>query len=254
MMTLRLLSVTLALMLMTAVFVYNSEEMKNTRLIKQLVAHNVEARGGKEAWQDVSSLRLTGQMDIGNGMQVPYVLEQKRPGKMRLQFVFNGATAVQSTNGETGWKLLPFRGRPNPELMTEQELRESADSTDLYGLLFAYAERDIDLEFLGQETVAGRDAFKLKATLPRGAERWIYLDAETGLEIKLETQRMLGGHLRIVKTMYSDWQRVEGLLISHRQEIQTEGDDDGRHFVTVESVVVNPQLNESHFRMSPTVL
>jgi hypothetical protein len=227
---------------------YFSPEQKAARMVDQLVARNIEARGGAEAWQAVSSLRLTGQMDLGEGMHVPYVLEQKRPGKMCLEFVFDGETAVQCADGKTGWKVLPFRGRRTPEPMTAQDLRDTADLADLYGLLFEHADRGISLELVGREPVAGRDAFKLKVTLPQGAVRWVYLDAETALDIKLESTRMLRGKERIVETFYYDWQETDGLLIPRRQETQTEGDDES-HFLTVDGVTSNPAIEDSRFAM-----
>jgi hypothetical protein len=229
-------------------FYYFSPELKMARAVDELVARNVVARGGAEAWQGVSSLRLSGQLDVGHGMQVPYVLEQKRPGKMRLEFVFDGETAVQSSDGKTGWKLEPFRGRMSPVPMNEAELRETVDSADPYGLLYDYGARGHDVELLGREPVAGRDAFKLKVTLPMGGERWMYLDAETALEVKLETMRTVSGRERLVETSYYDWQETEGLLIPRRQETLTVGDTE-THFLTVESITVNPPLDDAHFAM-----
>lgn len=244
------IAVAFALVLsMTVAFaIYNSDAMKEARFVTALVARNIDARGGAEAWQSVSSLRLTGQMDVGQGMQVPYVLEQKRPGKMRLEFVFDGVTAVQSSDGKAGWKLQPFRGRMVPEPMTEAELRETVDSADPYGLLYNYGARGHDVELLGQEPVEGRDAFKLKVTLPHGAVRWVYLDVETALEVKLEAVRTLGGRERRIETIFHDWEATDGLLISRRQETQTDGDDEWR-LVTVETVRVNPPLDDSRFSM-----
>ncbi len=242
------IAVGLALVLAAAFLIYNSDAMKEARFVKALVARNVDARGGAEAWQAVSSLRLTGQMDVGKGMQVPYVLEQKRPGKMRLEFVFDGETAVQSSDGKTGWKLQPFRGRTAPEPMTEAELRETVDSADPYGLLYDYRARGHDVELMGQELVEGRDAFKLKVTLPKGGVRWLYLDAETALEVKLEAIRTVASREQRVGTFYYDWLEAEGLLISRRQETRAEGVTE-THFLTVDSVHVNPLLDDSRFAM-----
>jgi hypothetical protein len=219
-----------------------------TQTVDELVARNVAARGGAKAWRAVSSLRLTGRMDVGQGLLVPYVLEQKRPGKMRLAFVFDGETAIQCSDGKAGWKVAPFRGRTTPEPLTEEELREAAGSADLYGLLFEYAPRGHAVELLGREPVQGRDAFKLKVTLPGGAVRWVYLDAESGLEAKVDALRTLGGRERRVETFYHDWQAAEGLLISRRHETRTEGANK-LHLLTVESVRVNPPLDDSRFAM-----
>ena len=94
-----------------AFLIYNSDAMKERRIVNALVAQNIEARGGEDVWNALDTLRLTGQMDLGQGMHVPYVMEQKRPDKMCLEFVFDEKTAIQCVDGESGWKLLPFRGR-----------------------------------------------------------------------------------------------------------------------------------------------
>jgi hypothetical protein len=216
--------------------------------VDQLVARNVAARGGAATWRTVSSLRLTGKMDVGRGVLVPYVLEQKRPRKMRLEYVFDGETAVQCADGNTGWKTAPFRGRNTPEPLTKEEQREVAASADVYGLLFDYVRRGHAVALLGREPVQGRDAFKLQVTLPGGAVRWVYLDAESALEIKVDAVRTLAGRERRVETFYKDWKATEGLLLPHSYETRTEGEKQS-HLLTVETVVVNPPLTNARFAM-----
>jgi hypothetical protein len=244
----KVMVIALALVLVAGLLVYNSDAMKEARFVDSLVARNIDARGGAEAWGAVSSVRVAGEMDLGQEMVVPYVLEQKRPDKMCIEFIFDGETAVQCADGKAGWKLLPYLGRTKPEPMTDAELRETADSADPYGLLYNYAARGSDVEFVGQESLDGRDAFKLRVTLSRGAVRWLYLDTETALEVKLETTRTVSGRERKVETLYSDWRDKDGLLIAHRQDTRTVGDTES-HFLTVDSVTVNPPLEDSRFRM-----
>jgi hypothetical protein len=238
----------LAVALAVGILIYNSDAMKEARFVKSLVARNIEARGGAEAWEAVESLWLAGQMDLGQEMVVPYVLVQKRPGKMCLQFEFDGETTTQCTDGDSGWKVAPFRGRSTPEPMTEVEFRETADSADPYGLLYDYAARDHDVELVGQEQIDGRDTYKLQITLPLGGVRWLYIDAETALEVKLEAMRTILRREFRVETLYVSWQEVEGLLIPQRQETRTEGDEES-HFITVDSVTVNPPLDDARFGM-----
>ena len=243
--------VAFAIAVVAAFLIYNSDAMKERRIINALVVQNIEARGGENVWKSLDTLRLTGQMDLGQGMHVPYVMEQKRPGKMCLDFVFDEQTAIQCINGDSGWKLLPFRGRNYPEAMTEQEFSAMAGGADIDGLLFNTVERGNKIEFVGKEVVAGRPATKLEVTLPGGAIRWVYVDDETGLDVKLETTRVVNGKERLVETYYYDWQETEGLLIPRRQESKTEGDTEF-HFVTVDSVRSNPVLDDSRFAMPAT--
>jgi hypothetical protein len=179
-------------------------------------------------------------------MHVPYVMEQKRPDKMCLEFEFDEEWATQCVDGDSGWKLLPYRGKRAVEPMNDEEYREMAASVPLDGLLFDSDERGYRVRLLGTEAVDGRNASKLEVTLPDGAVRWVYLDDETGLEVKLEATRTLRGKERRVATFFSDWEETDGLLIAHRQETRTEGETE-THFLTVESVVVNPELDDSSF-------
>lgn len=214
--------------------------------VDELLARNLAARGGAEAWRAVDSLQMTGRMEIGQDVMVPYVLEQKRPGMMRLEFEFDGEVAVQTYDGKTGWKLTPFLGRRSPEPMTALELREAAGASDLRGLLIDHVQRGHKVELLGREQVDGRDAFKLQVRLPAGAVRWVYLDAQTALEVKQHMRRTLGRRERVVETYYYDWRPTNGVLFAHRQETRTEGRKNTLPFL-VQTVRVNAQFADERF-------
>ena len=216
--------------------------------VDRWIARNAEARGGADTWRAVSSLQMSGQMDIGQGMLVPYTLEQKRPGKMCLEFEFDEKLATQCVTGDGGWRLLPYRGRTVPELMPADELQHMSETASIDGLLLDSARRGFDVELLGREMLDGVDTVKLEVTLPSGAKRWVYLDAETALEVRVDATRMLAGKPRLVQTYYSDWQQTDGLLIARRQLTQTEGME-GSHFLTVEDVVVNPPIADERFQI-----
>jgi hypothetical protein len=216
------------------------------RVVDGLIARNVEARGGADAWRDVDSLRLAGQMDLGQGMHVPYTIEQKRPGRMCLEFEFDEQLATQCVTDEAGWKVLPFMGRTRPEPMTETEHAEMADAAAIDGLLFDAARRGHEVSLVGTETVNGREAYKLEILLPRGSKRWIYLDTESALEVKLETIRTRNGRQQLIETYYSDWRETDGLLIPRRHDSRAEGEPES-HWLTVDDVTVNPPIDDQRF-------
>jgi hypothetical protein len=231
---------------------YWSPANREARFIDELVARNLDARGGEGAWDGVTTMRMLGHMDLGQDLVVPYVLEQKRPGKMCFEFEFDNATSTQCTDGQKGWKIAPFRGRTEPEPMNDLEYREMAYSSDPYGLLYNYKQRNLEIDYLGIEPVDGHDAYKLQINLPGGGKRWLYLGTESALDIKLEMPRVIAGREFLVETVYSDWLDVEGLRIPGRQETRT-GSDDEWHFLTVESVVVNPTIEDDRFHIPTAV-
>lgn len=217
-----------------------------SQTVDELVAKNIAARGGTEAWKHVTALKTTGYMDIGAPSLVPYELEQKRPDKMRLEYVFNEQTVVQTFNGKEGWKLRPYLNKMTPDPMTEQEVLAMKDTSDLYGLLIDYKARGHSIELLGREKVEGKDAYKLKVTLPKGTVRWVYLDAETGIEVKMEATRIVAKKEQRIETFYREWKDAGGLIFPSRQETRTAGEKE-LHPLTVQAVEVNPQIDDARF-------
>jgi hypothetical protein len=220
----------------------------HSREVQELIARNIEARGGADAWTAIESLRLSGQLDLGQDMHVPYTVVQKRPDRMCLDFEFGGETATQCIDGDSGWKLLPFRNRPYPEVMTEEEYRSLAGSASIEGLLFGSEDKGYDVDIVGREMLNGREVIKLEIRMPGETMRWLYLDAETALETRMEFTRFLRGKDQLVATDYSDWQETDGLWIARRQDTGNVGSGQ-TNFVTVERVEINPSIDDARFQM-----
>ena len=74
---------------------------------KQIVANNVKARGGLEAWRKIETMVCIGQLETGNpsAPRVPFVLQQARPDKTRFEVHVHDKTSVRVFNGLQGWKL-----------------------------------------------------------------------------------------------------------------------------------------------------
>ncbi len=213
---------------------------------EEIVAGNVLARGGSAAWRAVKSIRMTGRMDAGLGLEVPFHLELERPRKMRLELVFQDETAVQAYDGTVGWKLRPFLGRKGVEALSEEELRSAAAQADLDGPLIDYAAKGYKVELVGREPVEGHDAYELKLTLAGREVSHIWVDARTLLEIKLESTRRLHGTDRRVATYYRNYAPVAGLLMPHLLETAVEGIPQ-KSKLTIETVVLNPAIADSRF-------
>ena len=47
----KVMVIALALVLVAGILIYNSDAMKEARFVKSLVARNIDARGGAEAWE-----------------------------------------------------------------------------------------------------------------------------------------------------------------------------------------------------------
>ena len=243
---------------------------------------NAAARGGLEAWRAVKSMSLSGTLDAGKPkdpiklslaytrtsnelkadarkavlhgreaevekpLQLPFVMELKRPAKTRLQIRFQGETAVQVFDGTSGWKLRPFLGRREIEPYSAEEMLLASQQTDLDGPLIDFAAKGNKLALVGTEPVEGRDAYKLKLTMSNGQVRNVWVDAQTFLEVKIDGSRQLDGKPRPVWTFFREYKQVGGLMIPHLLETTAEGVK-GSQKIIIEQVALNPIIDDSRF-------
>ncbi len=212
----------------------------------QIVDKNVAARGGLAAWHGVQTMTMSGQMDAGKGVKLPYVMELKRGRKKRVEIQFHGQTAVQVYDGSNGWKLRPFLGRKQVEVYTPEEMTRASAESDLDGPLVDYAAKGTKIENLGVEKVEGKDTYKLKLTLKNGVVQHLWIDAQTFLEVKIDGSKRMDGKPRTYETYYRDFRNVQGLQVPYQFETAVQGVK-GTEKIDIEKVVVNPALADTQF-------
>ena len=141
--------------------------------IDDIIARNLKARGGLENIKAVQTLRTTGTMTLGPGIEVPVVIEQKRPNMMRMDVTLQGVTIVQAYDGKTGWQINPMQGRTNPEPLPEEALRQMDLQADVDGSpLVDYKAKGSTAELIGKDKVEGADAYKIQVRRSRPATAW----------------------------------------------------------------------------------
>jgi outer membrane lipoprotein-sorting protein len=216
--------------------------------LDQILAKNLQARGGMEKLKAAKTMRITAKMTVGPGIEAPVVIEQKRPNSMRFEITIQGLTAIQAYDGKTGWSIMPFQGKKDPEPMGEDALKEMAEQADFDGPLVDYQQKGHKVELVGREPVEGADAYKLKVTLKDGGVRYIYLDADSFLEMKSESKRTICGTEVEGEASIGDYKEVEGLMIPHSVEGGVKGSPQ-KQKMTIEKVEINPPIDDARFKM-----
>ena len=160
--------------------------------VDEILNKNTEARGGLEKLQKVNSMRFNGKLSMG-GMEAAFSMSKKRPEMVKMEFTIQGMTGVQAYDGATGWMVMPFMGKKDPEVMSGDALKEFKDQADFDGPFIDYAKKGNKVELLGKADVEGTPAYKVKLTTKEGNETTVYIDAETFLEVKMEAKRKMQG-------------------------------------------------------------
>ncbi|MBS0375948.1 MAG: outer membrane lipoprotein-sorting protein [Proteobacteria bacterium] len=248
---------------------------------EQIIEKHIAARGGA-AWNSVQTLQFTGKLeagkadslqrttamfqqdkrfrgkaepktaaadgkDAGKQVELPFTLDFKRPHKTRMEITFAGKTAWQVYDGEHGWKFRPFLNRTDVEPFTAEETETEAHQDNLGGPLFDYAARGVKVSVERADTVDGNDAYKLKLVPKEGPSRYIWIDAKSFLDVKVEgTPRRMDGRKHDVFVIQRDFRKVQGVMLPFLLETAVDGYPD-THKMRIENATVNPTLDDKLF-------
>ncbi|MDQ6808487.1 MAG: hypothetical protein M3Z64_03535 [Verrucomicrobiota bacterium] len=190
------------------------ERIPTPLTVDQIVAKNVEAKGGAAALQALQSLRLTGKMLVNGGrLQLTYAVTKKRPGEVRSEVTMQGMTGIEAYDGTTGWKIMPFQGRKDPEKLSADDTKSLVGDAEIDGPLVDWKAKGSAVEYLGTEEVDGTPALKLKVSRKNGDVTFVYLDPDQFLEIRTLTQRTVQGAQIEVETDSGDYEKVGGVFL-----------------------------------------
>jgi outer membrane lipoprotein-sorting protein len=221
----------------------------SAQTVEQVIAKYHEAAGGLENFKAVNSMRVTGRMTLGQGMEVPFTRITKRPKNVRVDFTLQGMTGSQAYDGQTAWMFMPFMGQTAAELMPADIAKTMEEEADFDGPLVDYQSRGIQVELVGQEQVEGTNTHKLKVTMKSGDVTYYYLDAEYYLPLRTEAKRTIQGQELNITTVLGDYKPEGGLMVPH--SIQVSGQGPGVQAFIIEKVEINPALKDEEFKMPP---
>jgi len=218
----------------------------HAQTVDEILAKHYDACGGLDKMKALNTMRVTGTMEAGPGMEAPFTMERKRPGKQRMEFTLQGMTGIQAFDGEKTWSVMPFMGKKDPEVGTDEDNKSAKDDADFDGALVDWKTKGHTVELAGKEPVEGADAFKLKVTKKNGDVEYDYLDAETFLLVKTEGKVRRRGTEIEGETTFSDYKEVDGLMEPFSIETGAKGMPQKRK-MTFTKIELNVPLDDARF-------
>jgi len=215
--------------------------------LDELVAKNIEAKGGADALRALQSLKLTGKMLVQQGqIELAYNQTKKRPGEVRTEATLQGMTMVQAYDGKDGWKIWPFQGRKDPEKMSADDVKSLIEDAEIDGPLVDWKAKQSTLEYLGTEDVDGTLAHKIKVVRKNGDVNFVYLDPDRFLEIRILTQRIKNGAQEEVETDVGDYEKIGGVFVPFSIESGRKGDPDKQKII-IDKAEANVPVDDAIF-------
>src|SRR6266853_171908 len=214
----------------------------------ELVAKNIDAKGGATRLNNLQTLRATGKLlvPVQGQIELGFVQTKKRPDEVRTEASLQGMTQIEAYDGKEGWKVSPFFGRKDPERMSADDVKALVEDTEIDGPLADWKTKGSTVEYLGTEDVDGTPAHKLKVVRKNGDVTFVYLDPDAFLEIRKISQRVEQGAQVEVETDVGDYEKAGGVFVPTSIEVGRKGSPD-KQMVVVDKVEANVPLDDTIF-------
>ncbi len=215
--------------------------------VDEIIARNIEAKGGADKWKAVTSVMMTGTI-TSQGMEVPMTVYAMRPNYTRQEMLVKEAKLVQAFDGTTGWIVNPMMGDA-PQELPPPVSEMMKNTADFDGPLVDHKAKGHTIELVGREKVDGVDTHHLRVTMKSGQVQHYYLDRATGIELKKSEDVDIGtGQKQTLETRMGDYRSVSGVMVPHEVSQLMDGKPVAR--MSIDTVQFNaPEVREALFRM-----
>jgi outer membrane lipoprotein-sorting protein len=234
----RLLSLTLLLFLPLAAAAQTADE---------IIKKALDARGGVEKIKAVQSERVSGRVAFAQGVEGTFVVELKRPLKMRAEISIEGQKLIRIYDGKSsGWMVNPFAENKDVQPLPPEDLKSIPDESDFDGPLVDYQTKGNQIEFAGKEKLDDKPVYRLKLTNKNGEVRFYFFDAASFLLLKWEGMRKNGDQELPWESFFSDYREVQGLKYAFRIDQGSPGTE-FKQTLTAEKIEIDAAISDSRF-------
>ena len=210
-----------------------------------IIARYIARVGGLEKLQSISTMRRTGKFIGGGGFEAVVVQENRRPNHVREEFTLQGMTGITAWDGKEGWKVNPFNGKKDAEALSEDDMHSILLDADFDEPLIGYRAKGNKVQLVGTDQLEGTDVYKLRVALPNGDTRIYYMDADSGVPIRMEETRIIRGAEQEFEATLGDYKPVNGWLVPFSIESGPKGQD--KSTVHYEKIEANVKLDDRRF-------
>lgn len=207
---------------------------------------HLEAIGGRRRIAALSSLRMSGQVVLGQ-QRVHFTMIAARPNRVRLETGGNGRTLVNASDGvEPAWEFDTGTWPPRYRTMSESAAKSFTADAEFDDPLVAGPARGFTLEYAGEVEIDGRKLLRMMVTRNLTETFALMLDVDTYfIVLRVEQRVTTGGRRRQIVTRYDDFRPVDGVLLPHRVTLMTDGRVEQQ--MIMEKIETNPDVTPETF-------
>jgi len=207
---------------------------------ESLFEKHIEAMGGREAIESITSREITGRVrnDTQNFLARIHIWSVA-PDKLRTEVDAPGMAMTTTVyDGEIGWKL----SDDNYQLVVGDALVDLTATSDFFGEA-NYKERYKEIVTLGKAVFNDREVYRVGCRAKSGKKSIAIFDVETGFVVGAQTTIISGGGPVQAILVLSDYEDIGGMMWPRNIIQITPG---GETFISYRKIEIN-EIDDTMF-------
>ncbi len=208
----------------------------------EIINKHLEARGGADKLRALQSMIMEGSMNQG-GTDVQMKFYYVNNKATKVEFTAAGQSGYNIVTSTEGWVFNPFMGHSAAEAMPADALKDAQSQLDMQGPLLDYKAKGHKVEYLGKESVQGKEFYKIKLTRSSGKIITYYINKDYLVD-KIVTTALSQGSEQEVTQEYSDYRKTpEGYMVAFKRTSAT-------NEISFDKIEINPKIDDAVFKPS----
>jgi hypothetical protein len=213
---------------------------------EDILDREVEAMGGKAAFQKLKTHVMKGKITINNEVE-GRIVQYRAVNKYYAEFAIDGLFNLEKgVIGDVAWENNSIAGY---SLLKDAERAKAVRDADMLAAV-NWRKHYLKVKTVGEEMVADKAAYKVQMTTPEGETMLSHFDKQTGLlvrqEVVIDTPE---GQVTLV-TFPSDYKKVNGIVYPFTSKIV---DGSTELVLTVDQIEHNVDIPEGRFALPAEV-
>ena len=154
----------------------------------EVVSKHINAVGGAAVIGSIKTMIMESELNAdGYTLNSKVYLISGKAYKSEIMLPDQSAAILECITTEGGWNMNPLAGMTEPAALSAERVKQSQGDLDAGGKLYRYKEKGSSVELLGNETMEGVNAIKLKLKDKDGKETSYWLDPTTYYILRSES-------------------------------------------------------------------
>jgi hypothetical protein len=180
-----------------------------------ILRKHINAVGGYDNWAKISSMKLTGTMNV-QGMDISMTQTVVNEKGMRMDVSVMGMNGYSIITPTEGWIYMPFQpGMDKITPIPAGELKSSQQKMNVKRLQLVDQSNIAKSEYVGMDSVNHVGCYKVRVTDKEGNTQMAFFDAATYYLVRTEAKVKMQDEEEEVDVNFSNFQKQpEGVVIA----------------------------------------